>query len=106
MTTYIKSINRKVWKVVEIEIEDEESPTATEEMLLQNNGIALSAIHDALDERTFEQIKNIERAHEACKKLEEPFEGTQAMKGAKAYILKEKFASFKTKEDECAEDVS
>ena len=58
MTTYIKSINRKVWKVVDtkIEIDDEEAPTTAEEMLLQNNDIALSAIHDALDERTFEQI--------------------------------------------------
>ena len=70
MTIYIKSINRKIWKVVEtkIEIGDEEAPTAAEELLLQNNDIALSAIHDALDERTFEQIKNIERAHEAWKK--------------------------------------
>ena len=83
-----------------IEIEDLENPTAIEEVLLQNNDIALSAIHDAIDERTFEQIKNIEMAHEACKKLEESFEGTQAMKGAKAYIIKEKFASFKMKEDE------
>ena len=84
----------KVWKVVEtkIEIKDEEAPTATEEMLLQNNDIALSAIHDALNERTFEQINNIERGLEAWKKLEESFEGTQAMKSAKAYILKEKFA--------------
>ena len=32
--------------------------------------------------------------------MEESFEGTQVMKGAKAYILKEKFASFKIKEDE------
>ena len=48
-----------------IEIEDEEAPTTAKEMLLQNNDIALSAIHDALDERTFEQIKNTERAHEA-----------------------------------------
>jgi hypothetical protein len=39
-------------------------------------------------------------AHEAWKKLEESFEGTQALKGAMAYILKEKFASFKIKEDE------
>ena len=101
ITTYIKSINRKVWKLVEtkIEIENEEAPTTAEEILLQNNDIALSAIHDALDERTFEQIKNIERAYEAWKKLEESFEGTQAVKGAKAYILKEKFASFKMKED-------
>ena len=53
-----------------------------------------------MDERTFDQIKNIEIAHEAWKKLEESFEGTQAMKGAKVFILKEKFASFKIKEDE------
>ena len=104
MTTYIK---RKVWKVVEtkIEIEDEEAPTATEEMLLQNNDIALSAIHDALDERTFEQIKNIKRAHESWTKLEESFEGTQVVKGAKTYILKEKFESFKIKEDECVPEM-
>ena len=89
-----------------IEIEDEEASIAVEEMLLQNNGIALSAIYDALDERTFEQIKNIERAHEAWKKLEESFEGTQAMKGARAYILKEKFASFKMRCFKCAGDVS
>ena len=50
--------------------------------------------------RTFEQIKNIERAHEAWKKLEKSFEGTQAVKSAKAYILKEKFVSFKMKKDE------
>ena len=56
-----------------IEIEDEEAPTAIEEILLQKNNITLGAIHDALDERTFEQIKNIESAHEAWKKLEELF---------------------------------
>ena len=32
--------------------------------------------------------------------MEESFEGTQAVKGAKAFILKEKFAGFKMKEDE------
>ena len=54
MTTHIKSINRRVWKVIEtkIEIEDPENPTAVEEVLLQNNNIALSAIHDAIDART------------------------------------------------------
>ena len=73
MTTYIKSINRKVWKVVEtkIEIAYLETPTVAEEVLLQNNDIALSAIHDAIDERTFEQIKNIEMAYEAWKKLKD-----------------------------------
>ena len=55
MITHIKSINRRVWKVVEtkIEIEDPENPTAAEEVLLQNNDIALSAIHDAVNEKTF-----------------------------------------------------
>ena len=84
MTSYIKSINRKVWKVVEtkIEVAKLEAPSVAEEVILQNNDIALSAIHDAINERTFEQIKNIEIAHEAWKKLEESFEGTQAVKGA------------------------
>ena len=102
MTTCIKSINIRVWKVVEtkIEIADPENPTAAEEVLLQNNDIALSVIHDAIDERLFEQIKNIEIAHDARKKLEVSFEVTQEVKGAKAYILKEKFASFKMKDDE------
>ena len=58
-----------------------------------------------MDERTFEQIKNIEMAHEAWRKLHESFESTQVMKGAKAYILKEKFASFKMKEDESVPDM-
>ena len=58
-----------------------------------------------MDERTFEQIKNIEMAHEAWKKLGESFESTQAVKGAKAYILKEKFSSFKMKEDESVLDM-
>jgi hypothetical protein len=83
-----------------IEIANAEAPTVAKEVLLQNNDIALSAIHDALDERTFEQIKNIEMAHEAWRKLEESFEGTQVVKGAKAYIFKEKFASFKMKKYE------
>jgi hypothetical protein len=78
-----------VWKVVDtkIEIAHPEIPTTAEEVLLQNNDIPLSAIHDVIDKRTFEQIKNIEMAHEAWKKLDESFEGTQAVKGAEANIL-------------------
>ena len=37
--------------------------------------------------------------------LEESLKGTKAMKGSKAYILKEKFASFKMKEDESVLDM-
>ena len=107
MTTHIKSINRKIWQVVETKFEDANpnAPTAAEEEKLQNNDIALSVIHDAINQRVFEQIKNIEMAHDAWVKLEESYEGTQAVKGAKAYILKEKFASFKMKEDESVPDM-
>ena len=77
-----------------------EQPITAKEEKLQNNDIALNAIHDAIDEKVFEQIKNIEIAHEAWKKLKESFEATQVVKGAKAYILKEKFTSFKMKDDE------
>jgi hypothetical protein len=48
-----------------IEVANAKAPIAAEEVLLQNNDISLSTIHDALDERTFEKIKNIEMAHEA-----------------------------------------
>jgi hypothetical protein len=37
--------------------------------------------------------------------LEESFEDTKAINGAKAYILKEKFASFKMKKDESVPDM-
>ena len=36
-----------------IEVVDPENPTVAEELLLQNNDIALSAIHDAVNEKTF-----------------------------------------------------
>ena len=42
-------------------------------------------------------------AHEVWKKLEESFDGTQTVKGAKAYILKEKFASFKMEDESVPE---
>ena len=37
--------------------------------------------------------------------MKESFEGTKTMKGAKAYILKEKFANVKMKEDESVLDM-
>ena len=107
MTTHIKSINRKVWKVVEtkIEIGDPENPTTAEEVLLQNNDIALSAIHDAIDERTFEQIKNIEMAHEAWKKLEESFDSSR--EGCKGIYPQREVCKLQDEGGwECAGDVS
>jgi hypothetical protein len=61
------------------------------EKKLQCNDIAISALHEALDDKTFEQVKNIEVDHDAWAKLEETFEGTEGTKTAQAYILQEMF---------------
>ena len=52
MTTHLKSMNTKIWEVVDkkFEVENLEAPTAVEVVSLQNNDIALSAIYDAIDE--------------------------------------------------------
>jgi hypothetical protein len=102
MTACLKSINREVWKVtgIRFEVANSEAPTPVEEKKLQCNDIAISALHEARDDKTFEQVKNIEVAHDAWAKLEKTFEGTEGTKTAKAYILQEKFSSFKMQEDE------
>jgi hypothetical protein len=76
-----------------------------EEKKLQCNDIAISALHEALDDKTFEQVKNIEIAHDAWAKLEETYKGTKGTKTAKAYILQEKFSSFKMQEDESVSEM-
>jgi hypothetical protein len=67
MTAHLKSINREVWKVTEtkFEVANPETPTPMEEKKLQCNDITISALHEALDDKTFEKVKNIEIAHDA-----------------------------------------
>jgi hypothetical protein len=50
-------------------------------------------------------VKNIEVAHDVWAKLEETFEGTEGTKTTKAYILQEKFSSFKMQEDESVSEM-
>ena len=66
----------------------------------QCNTMALNTICNAIDSKVFEQIKDCERASEVWKRLEETYEGTQVVKSAKLYILKDKLTSFKMKDDE------
>jgi hypothetical protein len=56
MTAHLKSINKEVWKVTEtkFEVANPEAPTPVEEKKLQFNDIAISALHEALDDKTFE----------------------------------------------------
>jgi hypothetical protein len=42
-----------------IEVANAKTPIAAEEVLLQNNNIAPSAIHDALDERTLNKSRTL-----------------------------------------------
>jgi hypothetical protein len=79
MTAHFKSINREVWKVTKtkFEVANLEAPTPVEEKKLQCNDIAISALHEALYDKTFEQVKNIEIAHDAWAKLEETYESTE-----------------------------
>ena len=62
--------------------------------------MALNTIYNATDSKVFEQIKDLERASEVWKRLEEIYEGTPAVKSAKLCILKDKLTSFKMKDDE------
>jgi hypothetical protein len=102
MTAHLKSINREVWKVTEtkFEVANTEAPTLMEEKKLHCNDIAIIVLYEALDDKTFEQVKNIKIAHDAWAKFEETYEGTEGTKTAKAYILQENFSSFKMQEDE------
>jgi hypothetical protein len=107
MTAHIKSINREVWKVTEtkFKVANPKAPILVEEKKLQCNDIAISALHETLDDKTFEQVKNIKIAHDAWAKLEKTYEGTEGTKTTKAYILQEKFSSFKMEKDESVPEI-
>ena len=99
---YLGSINDKVWDVVEHDfvILDPTNPTPRVVENKQCNTMALNTIYSAIDSKVFEQIKDLERASEVLKRLEETYEGTPTVKSAKLYILKDKLTSFKMKDDE------
>ena len=68
--------------------------------LLQLNDKALNVIYEALDPKVFESIKDLEMAHHVCKRLEDSYDDTSAVKESKLYIFKDKYAKFMMLEDE------
>jgi hypothetical protein len=66
----------------------------------QCNTIALNTLYNGFDTKVFEQIKDLEKASEVCTRLEETYGGTSMVKSAKLNMLKDKFASFKMRDDE------
>jgi hypothetical protein len=100
MSAHVKSMNRKIWEVVgnDFAVIDPTHPTAREEEKVQFNDIAINILYEALDVKVFEQIKDLERAHDVWTRLEESYEGTNTVKGAKLCMLKDKYTSFKMQE--------
>jgi hypothetical protein len=67
--------------------------------------MTLNTIYNGIDAKVFEQIKDLEMASEVLTRLEETYEGTLTVKSAKLYMLKDKFASFKMKNDKSIPDM-
>jgi hypothetical protein len=102
MKQYLGNIHEKVWDVTKegYIILDEENLTPNDHINKQCNTAALDTIYHAIDDKVFEQIKDLEKANELWIRLEETYEGTSTVKSVKLYMLKDKFSTFKMKEDE------
>jgi hypothetical protein len=66
----------------------------------QCNTMTLNTLYNGFDAKVFEQIKDLKKASEVWTRLEETYEGTSTVKSAKLYMLKDKFSTFKMKDDE------
>jgi hypothetical protein len=101
MKQYLDSINDKVWDVTESDyaIIDLNNLTPNDRINKQCNTMALNSLYNDIDAKVFEQIKDLEKASEVWKRLEETYKGTSTVKSAKLYMLKDKFSTFKMKDD-------
>jgi hypothetical protein len=102
MKQYLGSINNKVWEVTEHDyvIIDPNNLTPNDHINEQCNTMTLNTLYNGFDAKVFEQIKDLEKASEVWTRLEETYEGTSTVKSAKLYMLKDKFSTFKMKDDE------
>jgi hypothetical protein len=102
MKQYIGCIHEKVWEVIhhDYAIIDPDNLTNNDCINNQCNTMALNTPYHGFDAKVFEQIKDLEKAGEVWTRLEETYEGTSMVKSVKLYILNDKFASFKMKNDE------
>jgi hypothetical protein len=102
MKMYLGSINDKMWDVVENEFVflDPTNLINNDKINKQCNTMALNTIYNGIDSKVFEQIKDLKKASEVWVRLEETYEGTSMVNGAKLYMLKDKLSNFKMKDDE------
>jgi hypothetical protein len=104
---YLGSIHKKVWEVThhDYAIIDPDNLTNNDRINNQCNTMTLNIIYNRIDAKVFEQIKDLEMASEVLTRLKKTYEGTSTVKSAKLYMLKDKFASFKMKNDESIPDM-
>jgi hypothetical protein len=102
MKQYLGSINDKVWDVTEQDFAtiDPNKLTPNDRINKQCNTMARNTLYNGIDAKVFEQIKDLKKASEVWARLEETYEGTSTVKSAKLYMLKDKFSTFKMKDDE------
>jgi hypothetical protein len=107
MTTHIKSINRKVWKVVEtkIEIADRRIPPLPKKCFSKTMALLLVLFMMLLMREYLSKSRTSRWLMRHGRSWRNHLRAPKAIKGAKAYILKEKFANFKMKEDESVSDI-
>jgi len=79
---------------------DPTNPTNNERANKQCNTMALNTIYNGIDSKVFEQVKDLEKASEVWKRLEETYEGSTTVKSANLYMVKDKLSNFKMKDDE------
>ena len=96
MTSYLKALNRKIWRIVNdgYVILDEKKLTPQDEENDLLNDQAVNVLFSALDVSEFNRVKSLTNANEIWKKLMEIHEGTSSVKEAKLYVLKGKFSEF------------
>ena len=102
MTSYLKALNRKIWRIVNdgYVILDEKKWTPLDEENDLLNDQAVNVLFSALDVSEFNWVKDLTNANEIWKKLMEIHEGTSSVKETKLYVLKEKFNEFAMKKEE------
>ena len=96
MKMYLRSIGLPIWKIVETgyRLENEASPTPTDERNMHKDSQAVSAIFSSLSPKEYSRVVGLQNAREVWIKLCAAHEGVDTMKKSRLQVLKNKFNFF------------
>ncbi|XP_065631669.1 uncharacterized protein LOC136068445 [Quercus suber] len=104
MRVFLQSLDKKVWKAVEIGwTKPKEAPADWDEAKIKAanfNSKALNALFSAVTNEEFKKISSIKTTKEVWTILQTTYEGTKAIKYSKLQRLTTSFEEIKIKEDE------